>query len=68
MNIRKNAKLTLTGLSVLLTVLFAVPVFAGTEISKENFPDDAFREIVSKFDTNGDGFLIPDECEAIEES
>ena len=31
------------------------------------FPDDVFRRCVTEFDTNSDGYLSQDECDAVEE-
>ncbi len=39
----------------------------GVSIDSNNFPDDAFRELVGKYDTDGDAFLNASEIESITE-
>ena len=50
-----------------LILLNSTTVLAGIEVNKTNFPNAAFRTLVSKFDTNKDGFLIPDEIALVTE-
>ncbi|MDI9468753.1 MAG: hypothetical protein QM296_00930 [Bacillota bacterium] len=67
----KQRRKTLVVLLVLLTSLIVQirPAMAGggRVISPVNFPDDKFREYVSTFDTNNDGFLSFAELEAVTE-
>ena len=69
----KHHQLLRRGLSVLLSLVMCltlVPVTAlaatGVTIDKTNFPDQVFREYVSKnCDTNGDGTLSTEEIAAV---
>ncbi|MDO5703397.1 MAG: hypothetical protein Q4G47_08600, partial [Lachnospiraceae bacterium] len=55
------------GLFLMMILLNVTTVLAGVEISSANFPNAAFRSLVSEFDLDKDGFLIPDEFEAVKE-
>ena len=41
----------LIGLSALLALLFAVPAFAGIVVDETNFPDEGFREVLTKHES-----------------
>ena len=51
-----------------MSLFFAVPVMAGMEIGNtEVVPDPRFQELLKEFDTDGDGWLLPDEFLAVKE-
>ena len=51
---------------LLISVLCYSAAYAGTQIDETNFPDAIFRKYVSdEFDADEDGWLIPDEIEAV---
>ena len=66
----KNWKWKVIHTSVLLAIMIvacSATVWAGLEVSKENFPDDQFRAVISEFDKNKDGWLLPEEWDAVTE-
>ena len=66
--LKKNAVLLVAFIALSLT--FASPILAAegdVEINETNFPDDAFREFVTQYDTSGDGTLQVTELEAVTE-
>ena len=54
-------------LAFLMSIMFSVLAFASLEISPGNFPDEEFRKIVKKYDTNSDSILTAEEIAAIQE-
>ena len=53
------------GILFICVLCFSV-AYAGTQIDENNFPDEIFRQYVSDhFDKDEDGWLIPDEIEAV---
>ena len=51
----------------LMMMLSSLTAWAGLEVSKDNFPDPQFRAIISTFDKDNNGWLYPEEFEAITE-